>query len=109
LNNPSKFTKLSPGQNIRYVGKGFPGFIKGLPYMTFVSYHNSSHCLVKGFVLFVNANSVSGPAVLFSSWHPAGGGGLRIKFNKGSNTNIGIDYGMSKGYRSIMFKLGEAF
>lgn len=62
-----------------------------------------------GFVLFVNANSVSGPAVLFSSWHPAEGGGLRIKFNKGSNTNIGIDYGMSKGYRSIMFKLGEAF
>jgi outer membrane protein assembly factor BamA len=61
-----------------------------------------------GFVLFINANSVSGP-VLFSSWHPAGGGGLRIKFNKGSNTNIGIDYGISKGYRSIMFKLGEAF
>jgi len=41
-----KEIKLSPGQNIRYIGKGFPGFIKELPYMTFVSYHNSQHCLV---------------------------------------------------------------
>jgi outer membrane protein assembly factor BamA len=62
-----------------------------------------------GFVLFVNANSVSGPGTLFGSWHPAAGTGLRIKFNKGANTNIGIDYGMSKGYHSIMFNLGEAF
>jgi outer membrane protein assembly factor BamA len=62
-----------------------------------------------GFVLFINANSVSGPGTLFGSWHPAAGTGLRIKFNKGSNTNIGMDYGLSRGYRSIMFGLGEAF
>lgn len=62
-----------------------------------------------GFVVFANANSVSGSGSFISSWHPAVGTGLRIKFNKGSNTNIGIDYGVSKGYNSIMFGLGEAF
>ncbi len=62
-----------------------------------------------GFVVFANANTVSGSGTLFTSWHPAAGAGLRIKFNKGSNTNIAIDYGFSKGYRSIIFNLGEAF
>ena len=36
-----KEIKLSPGQTLRYVGKDFPGFVKGLPYMTFISHHNS--------------------------------------------------------------------
>lgn len=62
-----------------------------------------------GFVVFANANTVTGSGSFFSSWHPAAGTGLRIKFNKGSNTNIGIDYGASKGYSSVMFNLGEAF
>jgi len=62
-----------------------------------------------GFVVFANANTVSGNGRFFGSWHPAAGTGLRIKFNKGSNTNIGIDYGFSKGYSSIMLNLGEAF
>ncbi len=62
-----------------------------------------------GFVLFTNVNTISGSKSLFTSWHPAGGTGLRIKFNKGANTNIGIDYGFSQGYRSIMIGLGEAF
>lgn len=62
-----------------------------------------------GFVVFANANSVSGSGSLFTSWNPAAGTGLRVKFNKGSNTNIGIDYGVSKGYNTIMFNLGEAF
>ncbi|RYE13748.1 MAG: hypothetical protein EOP51_29250, partial [Sphingobacteriales bacterium] len=44
-----------------------------------------------GFVVFANVNTVSGSGSLFSSWKPAGGTGLRIKFNKASNTNIGID------------------
>lgn len=30
--------ELSPGQNLRYSGKGFPGYIKGQPYMVFESY-----------------------------------------------------------------------
>jgi hypothetical protein len=62
-----------------------------------------------GFVVFANATTVSGTGNLFTSWHPAAGSGLRIKFNKGSNTNIGIDYGFSKGYSAIMFNLGETF
>ena len=62
-----------------------------------------------GFVVFTNVNTVSGSGSLFTSWHPAGGAGLRIKFNKGSNTNIGIDFGVSSGYKSIMLNLGEAF
>lgn len=62
-----------------------------------------------GFVVFANVNSVSGSGSLFTSWHPAVGSGMRIKFNKGSNTNVGIDYGFSKGYNGVFFSLGEAF
>ena len=62
-----------------------------------------------GFVVFSNINTVSGSGTLFTSWHPAAGTGLRIKFNKGSATNLGIDYGFSKGYGSILINLGEAF
>ncbi|MBE9584239.1 BamA/TamA family outer membrane protein [Mucilaginibacter sp. JRF] len=62
-----------------------------------------------GFVVFANANTVSGSGSLFKSWHPAAGTGLRIKFSKASGTNIGIDYGVSKGYSAILLNLGEAF
>ena len=62
-----------------------------------------------GFVVFTNINTVSGSGTLFTSWHPAAGTGLRIKFNKGSGTNIGLDYGFSKGYSDISVGLGEAF
>ncbi|WP_311953559.1 BamA/TamA family outer membrane protein [Mucilaginibacter terrae] len=63
-----------------------------------------------GFVLFANVTTVNEPDTRqFNYFHPAGGGGLRIKFNKTSNTNIAIDYGMSKGFSSIRFGLGEAF
>lgn len=62
-----------------------------------------------GFVVFANVNTVSGSGTFFQSWHPAAGAGLRIKFNKGSNTNIGMDLGFSKGYSSLSFSLGEAF
>lgn len=62
-----------------------------------------------GFVVFANVNTVSGSGKMFASWHPAVGTGLRIKFNKGSNTNIGIDFGVSQGYKAIKLNLGEAF
>lgn len=62
-----------------------------------------------GFVVFANTNTVSGSGTLFTSWHPAAGTGLRIKFNKGSNTNIGADYGFSKGYSTVIFSIGETF
>jgi hypothetical protein len=63
-----------------------------------------------GFVLFANVNSVTQPVTnRFVYWNPAGGGGLRIKFNKKSDTNLGIDYGFSKDYQSVQLNLGEAF
>jgi hypothetical protein len=62
-----------------------------------------------GFVLFANINSVSGSHTFIKAWHPAAGAGMRIKFNKGSDTNIGIDFAFSKGYSAVLFNLGEAF
>jgi len=62
-----------------------------------------------GFVIFTNVNTVSGSGTFFSAWHPAAGSGLRVKFNKGSNTNIGLDYALSQGYHTIVLNLGESF
>ena len=63
-----------------------------------------------GYVLFANANSVTEAAGRnFRYINPAVGGGLRIKFNKGSATNIAIDYGFSKGYNDLILNLGETF
>lgn len=63
-----------------------------------------------GFVVFANLNSVAEPNTHhFAYLHPAGGTGLRIKFNKNSGTNIGVDFGVSKGYYAIYISLGEAF
>jgi hypothetical protein len=63
-----------------------------------------------GFVLFANINSVTQPVTnRFVYWNPAGGTGLRLKFNKKSDTNVAIDYGFSKDYQSVRVNLGEAF
>ena len=63
-----------------------------------------------GFVLFANFDSATqNNTRQFSYVNPAGGGGFRVKFNKKSNTNVGLDYGISKGYSSLIFSLGEAF
>lgn len=63
-----------------------------------------------GFVLFANVNSVTEPDNMkFTFWHPAGGTGLRFKFNKKSGTNISLDYGVSRNYSSINLNLGETF
>lgn len=62
-----------------------------------------------GFVVFANVNTVGGASKLFTKLNPAAGAGLRIKFNKGSRTNIDIDYGFSRDYKTLMFSLGEAF
>lgn len=62
-----------------------------------------------GFVVFTDINTVSGSGTLFTSWHPAAGTGLRLKFNKASRTNIGLDFGFSKGYSALILNLGEAF
>ena len=63
-----------------------------------------------GFVVFTNFNTASEPNTRrFAYINPAAGGGLRIKFNKRSDTNVAIDYGFSKGYNGLIVGLGEAF
>jgi hypothetical protein len=63
-----------------------------------------------GFIAFANVNSASQPnSHTFRHFNPAAGAGLRVKFNKKSDTNIGIDYGRSRDYSSIRINLGETF
>jgi hypothetical protein len=63
-----------------------------------------------GFVLFSNLNSISEPVTnQFSYIHIAAGGGLRLKLNKHSGTNICLDYGVSSHYSAVYLNLGETF
>lgn len=63
-----------------------------------------------GFVVFTNANSVSGPKSTFLiSWNPAVGAGLRIKMNKRSATNIGLNFARSIHHSTFNLALGEVF
>jgi hypothetical protein len=64
-----------------------------------------------GGVLFVNAQTFSEVATnKFEVVWPAGGAGLRVKFNKHSKTNIAIDYGIgSGGSQGFFVNLGEVF
>lgn len=39
--------KFSAGQNVRYTGKGFTGFIKKQPYMLFIAYYHDNEAMVK--------------------------------------------------------------
>ncbi len=45
----------------------------------------------------------------FLYWNPAGGTGIRMKFNKYSDTNIAFDIAFSKEYWSVYLIIGEAF
>lgn len=83
---------------------------KGLAYMESEYRRDITHNGILGFVLFANVNSVTEPVThQYAYLHPAGGGGLRIKFNKHSNTNVALDYGVSKGYSGLYLNLGETF
>ncbi|WP_428328843.1 BamA/TamA family outer membrane protein [Mucilaginibacter sp.] len=69
-----------------------------------------THNGLLGFVVFANANTASEVNThRFAYINPAAGAGLRIKFNKKSDTNICLDYGFSKGYNDLVIGLGEAF
>lgn len=63
-------------------------------------------------VVFANiqtANDQMGTK-LFQHWQPAGGGGLRILFNKATRTNLCIDYAFGRfGQRGLFLGLNEAF
>jgi hypothetical protein len=41
-----KNMQLLAGQNLRYTGKGFSGYVKGQPYMVFIASHNIYQILV---------------------------------------------------------------
>jgi len=45
----------------------------------------------------------------FLYWHPAGGAGVRMKFNKYSDANISFDVALSKGFVNVYLFIGEAF
>ena len=63
-----------------------------------------------GFVLFTNINSVTEPVTnQYSYIHLAAGGGLRLKFNKRTATNISLDCGVSREYFAVYLNLGETF
>ena len=63
-----------------------------------------------GAVFFTNISSVSKfDTYDFSKWNPAVGTGLRIKFNKKNNSNLVLDYGISKNDWSLRLGLSENF
>lgn len=63
-----------------------------------------------GGVVFVNAESLSEFSNRFEVVSFAAGLGLRLKFNKLSNVNVAIDYGMGENGSSSFFgNLGEVF
>jgi hypothetical protein len=64
-----------------------------------------------GAVVFANAESFSAaPSNHLQSVQPGVGGGIRIKLNKKSNTNIAVDYGVgTQGSRGLFVNVGEVF
>jgi hypothetical protein len=64
-----------------------------------------------GGVMFVNTQAfTTNTNNVFNTVAPGWGGGLRVKFNKFSRTNIAIDYGFGlNGSRGIFVNLGEVF
>ncbi|KAI9450323.1 hypothetical protein F5148DRAFT_1290907 [Russula earlei] len=83
---------------------------KGLFYLESEYRHDLSYNGLWGYVLFANIDAVTEQnSNHFVYWHPAGGAGLRIKFNKRSNTNVAIDFGCSKNYYFVYINLGETF
>jgi outer membrane protein assembly factor BamA len=63
-----------------------------------------------GGVVFASVTSASQYGTQqFRYWHPAAGTGIRLKFNKYSNTNVTCDFGFSKEFASVYVGIGEAF
>ncbi len=64
-----------------------------------------------GGVIFTNAESLSEyPSNKFQAIDPGYGGGLRLKMNKYSDVNLGIDYAFGlNGSKGVFFNLGEVF
>ena len=63
-----------------------------------------------GAVFYGNISSVSDlDTYRFTNWTPAVGTGLRIKFNRKNNSNLALDYGVSKDDWTFRVALSENF
>ncbi len=63
-----------------------------------------------GVVAFMNVTSASEYSTQhFKTWTVAAGGGLRIKLNKYSDTNLAIDLAFSQNYGGVWLYIGEVF
>ncbi|WP_228520514.1 hypothetical protein [Flavobacterium sp. CSZ] len=63
-----------------------------------------------GAVFFTNLSSVSKLDTYdFKNWSPTAGAGLRIKWNKQNNSNLVLDFGVSKNDWSLRLGLAENF
>lgn len=64
-----------------------------------------------GGVLFANVQSLSSqPGQAIQGVLPGYGAGLRVKFNKHSNTSVALDYGFGQGgSKGLFMNLGEVF
>ena len=70
-----------------------------------------THNGLLGGVVFGNAQSFTEQSSnTFETIAPGWGAGIRIKFNKFSNTNVALDYGFGlNGSSGIFVNLGEVF
>lgn len=63
-----------------------------------------------GFVAFMNVSSASEfDTQRFKTWQVGAGAGLRVKFNKYSNSNLAFDLAFSQHYWSVWLNIGEMF
>jgi outer membrane protein assembly factor BamA len=62
-----------------------------------------------GATLFVNAQSLTEPSERFETIAPAAGIGLRLKFNRRSDTNIALDFAYGRDGFGFNMSLGEYF
>ena len=61
--------------------------------------------------MFLNAESLSAePGSGLQSVQPGFGGGLRVRLNKKSRTNVCVDYGFgNQGSHGLFINIGEMF
>lgn len=94
-------------------GRGYvPGRYTGKNLMYFESEYRFaiSHNGLLGGVVFGNMQNIYQRWSDAHSIIPGGGIGIRLKMNKHSNTNLGIDYGFGVGgSHGLFFNLGEVF
>lgn len=97
-------------------GRGYiQGRFRGIDYM-YAGFENRIRLTSNGLfgiVLYVNAETASNRELgvnLLDYIEPAGGIGIRIKFDKYSRTNLSVDYGIGRyGSSGVWMNIGEFF